>query len=179
MTRCEPPMRLVILLLILAGVGTYYWKDRREISETKIERYVRAHVDAMQRRDAETLCRQLAPDFQGRYLQVAGGSLVPQTLDREQACANMREFFELKTEMDRTLPAGSQFSIGYAFNLDRIEISEDRKQAVVQARSRLTLANLLVIDSTTTDTLRMHDGKVVMEASEGRIRMSGRAAGRR
>jgi len=91
----------------------------------------------------------------------------------------MREFFELKTEMDRTLPAGSQFSIGYAFNLDRIEISEDRKQAVVQARSRLTLANLLVIDSTTTDTLRMHDGKVVMEASEGRIRMSGRAAGRR
>ena len=172
-------MRVLVLLLILVGVGAYYWKDRREISETKITRYVRAHVDAMQRRDAETLCGQLAPDFQGRYLQVAGGSLQAQQTDREQSCQSLREFFELKTSMDRTLPAGSEYAVDYSINVDRIDISADRKQATVQTRSRLNLANLMTVDSTTTDTLRMLDGAVVMAASEGKVRVSGAAGARR
>ena len=172
-------MRLLVLLLILVGVGAYYWKDRREISEAKIQRYLRAHVDAMLRKDADALCRQLAPDFQGRYLQVAGGSLQTQEIDRDQSCAGMQEFFDLKTSMDRTLPAGSEYAVDYSINLDRIEISADKKLATVQTRSRLNLANVMVVDSATTDTLRMLDGAVVMEASEGRIRVSGAAAGAR
>ncbi|MCM5682626.1 hypothetical protein M8A51_24100 [Schlegelella sp. S2-27] len=172
-------MRVLVLLLILAGVGAYYWKDRREISETKISRYVRAHVDAMQRKDAEALCNQLAPDFQGNYLRVAGGSLQAQQIDRKQSCQNLQEFFDLKISMDRTLPAGSEYAVDYSINVDRIDISADKKQATVQTRSRLNLANLMTVDSTTTDTLRMLDGAVVMQASEGRVRVSGAAIGAR
>lgn len=170
-------MRTIVLLILLAAAGVYYWNDRREISEAKVMRYVRAHVDAMQRKDADALCEQLAPDFEGHYVQVAGGSVQQQSIDRDQSCENMRQFFETKTAMDRTLPAGSEFGVNYAINVDHIEISDDKKHATAQTRSRLSLANLMVIDSVTTDTFGMLDGAVVMQASEGKVQVSGRAAG--
>lgn len=170
-------MRIVVLLILLAAAGGYYWKDQREISEAKVMRYVRAHVDAMQRKDAEALCEQLAPDFEGQFLHVVAGAVQQQHIDREQSCENMRQFFEAKAAMDHTLPAGSEFGVNFAINIDRVEISDDKKHATTQTRSRLSFANAVIIDSVTTDTFGMLDGSVVMQSSEGRVQVSGPAAG--
>lgn len=170
-------MRKVILLLLLAAASVYYWKDRQQVSEAKVNNFLRAQTAALQQKDTETLCAQLSPTFRGHVMQMIAGQAHPETTDRDASCQHLRDFFDMKTQLDRSLPAGSEYGIDYTLNVDRITLSDNKKEAVVDLRTRMNLANLIVIDSVSTDTLRMYKGQVVIESSEGRVTVSGPAAG--
>lgn len=166
--------KLVMLVLVAAVGGWWYFSGARKLSDENVKDFYRNIEIATLERKPEVLCALLADDFESTGTVTIGGQGQVQAgvQNKAQTCEGYQKLYEswdkLGEKMDGILQLDSKYTI------HNISISPDSKTAIVDMSSSLDVGgSIMNITARSTDTLIRKNGKVLMLRSEGKGSVGG------
>jgi len=163
--------KLLIVLAVAGGLG--WWYTHRGISESQVQAFYGAQVEAFGKQDATALCAQYAPDYKGVERQTGERGVQVLHPDKDMACKSLELLFGLKKKFDAKQKNGDELGTELNITQDSVEIARDRKSADVHLTVHLNFGGMFVSDSTAVEHLVWRNGKVLSAGSEGDSRVSG------
>src|SRR5687768_5071129 len=80
------PVKKIVLLVVLAGLGWWYFVGGRTLTEEGVRKHYDEQSAAMARFDAEALCAMLHDDYKANEVSFTPAGPVKASVDRNQAC---------------------------------------------------------------------------------------------
>ena len=149
------------LFLIAIGVGAWwYFIGGRTLSEDHVREFYAKASDAFLKRQPDKMCELLADKFELKS-EVNAGSL-PQSFryNKAQTCAHYAETFELFDALGQKM--GGMMHLDYAYNIDNIRLSSDKKTALVDYSYTLRVGGkLMQMHGSSVDTLVRMNGQTL------------------
>lgn len=157
------------VLVIVAFFGVRYGLGQyREMQSTLDEEIVYAYyqkqINAIRTFDAETQCKMMHPRFRGveEARTPAGNQTV--VMDRREACKSIRESMDTMKAVVKALEAEPDMK----FTIESVDLTPDRRQAVVKLRYAMEIGKKLSISATGSETLMRHKGDVYVIDSQSK-----------
>jgi Domain of unknown function (DUF4440) len=165
-------VRTLLLIVVLAVVGWYYFIGGRRISEDQLSAFYQKQTEATLSRNPEALCVLLADDFEGHSSGVVYGQRVAVTQNKEQTCDSYRQMYSGIAEIGDKL--GGIAQLDYQHDIDEVSISADRKSATASVRYTLNVAgSVMRYRGRSKDILVRRAGRVLLQSSEEESSVSG------
>jgi hypothetical protein len=162
----------LLLIVVLAVIGWYYFIGGRRISEDQISAFYQKQTEATLSRSPEALCALLADDFEGSSSGVVYGQRVAVTQNKEQTCESYRQMYSGIAQIGDKL--GGMAQLDYQHDVDEVSISADRKSATASVRYTLNVAgSVMRYRGRSTDTLVRRTGRVLLQRSEEEASVTG------
>ena len=158
-----------VLLAVFAGLGWFVLVDGSKLDEADVRAYYLAQRDATLALDADTLCAMLSKDASGRMTTYVGPREQVQLVSRDSACRDTQEMFQKMKPLMELL--GNEVPFGYTYEINAINLTDDRKSARVEVRSVLDILGMRFV-SRTVETLVRDRRVVLVEHVEGRAWVS-------
>jgi hypothetical protein len=159
-------MKKLLLIALAAGAAWWYFVGGRKLNEQQVRTFYRDLQVATLKREPDSICALLAPEFQSVGTATAGGRTRTDSQDKSQACEGYRDLYATWEQLGKRM--GGMLQLDSNYTIHRIDISSDQKTATVDFSTSLDIAgNMMHIRSRSTDTLIRRNGKVLMLRSEG------------
>ena len=159
-------MKKIVLLVVLAGLGWWYFVGGRTLTEEGVRKHYDEQSAAMARFDADALCAMLHDDYAGKEVSFTPAGTVKATVNRQQACDNIGMAFEPMKKLSGI--AGGQAGISFVNKISKITLSDDGKTATVEGEGRFSIAGSLLIKSKYTEELVRHNGGILHLRSDAK-----------
>jgi len=159
-------VKKIILLVVLAGLGWWYFVGGRTLSEASVRKHYDEQSAAMARFDAETLCAMLHDDYQANEVSFTPAGAVKASVDRDQACDNIGAALEPMKKLSEI--AGGQAGISFVNKITKVTLSDDGKTATVEGEGRFSMAGSLLIKSKYTEELVRRNGSILHLRSDAK-----------
>lgn len=159
-------MKKIVLLVVLAGLGWWYFIGGRTLTEEGVRKHYDEQSAAMARFDAEALCAMLHDDYEGKETSVTPMGTVKATVSRDQACDNLGAALEPMKKMSEM--SGGQAGISYVNKITRVTLSDDGKTATVEGEGRFSMAGSLLIKAKYTEELVRRNGSILHLRSDAK-----------
>ena len=159
-------MKKIVLLVILAGLGWWYFVGGRSLTEEGVRKHYDEQSSAMARFDAEALCAMLHDDYRATEVSITPAGTLKATVDRVQACDNIGAALEPMKNLSEM--SGGQAGISFANNISKVTLSEDGKSATVEGEGRFSMAGALLIKSKYTEELVRRNGSILHLRSDAK-----------
>lgn len=154
----------IVLALVAFVVGRWCWfVGSRQISESDVRSYYTHELQFLDDGNSKEMCASLDEKYSSRMIQIsAAGRLVEET-DKAKSCQAIKALFETVKKLNDQVGGGVVTNT--EDNLDKIEISSDKKTATVSVRSvfKVGTEKVLMIKMTanTTETFIKRNGKLL------------------
>ena len=159
-------MKTILLLIVLAGAGWWYFVGSRTINEGQVTGFYQAQQAATLERKPEVLCALLADDFSATGSIALAGSSRNESVTRQQLCDGYVDMYAAWEKLGSAM--GGEVQLDSHYDIHAIEIAPDKKSATVDISMSLDVAgNLTNMRSRSTETLVRRNGKVLLLRSEG------------
>ena len=155
--------KLIVLILALAAAW-WYFDGGRKMTEASIREHYAEQLMAFDQHDAEALCDGMTDDFESRSVIIGSEGTQRTTLDRDSACREMTRGLEAFRKLS-TASAG-MLTPRLDVDIKKIELSIDRKTAVVESVSTLKVGDMMVQRGRSTDTLVRRMGRIKVQRGE-------------
>jgi DNA phosphorothioation-dependent restriction protein DptG len=125
-----------ILLLLVCGGGWYWYTNNNQITEQDVRNFYQQEQAWLDAGNSKEMCDAVDEHFSARITQKnLGGQVI--TGDKTKYCADMEQLFATLKNLNDKMGGGVVFN--QDLNLDKIEISSDKKIATVAIRSELRM----------------------------------------
>lgn len=160
-----------VALAAALGYGWWHFIGNTSLTDKDVYDYYLDLKIATQGQEAEKLCDMLHEEYHGKSMVSAGGQVSAEESNKESACEGYTKLFgnleHLRQGMDVSV------AVGFRYHIHSIELSEDKRSAVVDVSQSLLLGPTQV-NARGKETLVRHRGKVVSLSSESRTSMAAR-----
>jgi hypothetical protein len=156
--------RLVLLLAVLAGLGWWYFDGSRRMTEAQIRDAYSDEIDAILKFDADQLCARLADDFRATQSVKRGDVYVDLQQDRASHCRDIRKSMTVMQRLSNA--TGGLLVPDIDTEIKNIELSSDRKQAVVEIVTTARLGDMTVTRVRGTEHLIRRNGHILSQGGE-------------
>ncbi|WP_114241493.1 hypothetical protein [Dyella sp. C9] len=160
-------MKKLILLLVLAGLAWWYFDVSRRMTDAQIRSAYDDTIAAMRRFDADALCNQLSDDFSGDEVTREGGSTTEQHYDKQRLCDRIRKSTALTQRISAA--TGGLVEPDVDVEIKNIELSKDRKEAIVQTVSTTRLGDMTLGRDRSTERLIRRNGHILRTGGESKV----------
>lgn len=158
-------MKKILLLIVLASVGAWYYVNSSKINEAHVNTYYQNMEAATLERKPEAICKLFADDFQSVATVTMAGQRQTDTMDKAKMCQSSRDLYagwdKLAQQTGRTIQLSSEYTI------HSIEIAHDKRSATVDITSVIDVGGIMKVRSRSTDQLIRKNGNVLMKHSDG------------
>jgi hypothetical protein len=159
-------MKAILLLIVLAGTGWWYFVGSRTISEGQVTGFYQAQQAATLERKPDVLCALLADDFSSSGSVALAGHSRSESVTKPQLCESYVDMYAAWDKLGAAM--GGEVQLDSHYDIHSIGIAPDRKSATVDISMSLDVAgNLTNLRSRSTETLVRRNGKVLLLRSEG------------
>jgi hypothetical protein len=160
-------MKKLLFAVLIAGAAWWYFVGGRKLTEEHVIAFYRSAEAATLERNPDALCSQLTDDFEATGMVTLGSvRQVAASQNKAETCEGYTGLYATFEQLGEKMGGMLQLDSGY--QIHSIEISPDRKSAVVDITTSLDVAgSIMNIRSRTTDTLVRRSGKVRMQRSDG------------
>ena len=159
-------MKKVILVVLIAVAGWWYFIGSRKLSEQHVRDFYRDVEIATLERKPEALCALLAEDFQSAGTVSIGDRRHTEAQNKAQTCEGYKQLYDTWEKLGEKMGGILQLDSGY--EIHSVAIASDQKTATVDISTSLDVAgSIMNIRSRSTDTLVRRNGKMLMLRSEG------------
>ena len=167
-------MKILVLIVAIAGGGWYWFMGSKRVSESDVHAHYTQQTRAFAERDLKAICDGIDDAFSGEDTLVsAAAGRVNQSVDKAKACSSYEDFFANAKKLEASVPGG--FQIDTSQNLRGIEISADKKRAVVQVQSVVKMGTPQVLlakfTSEKTDTFERRNGRLKLVSQTSKTLM--------
>lgn len=145
-------MKKIVLLAVLGALAWWVFIDGSKLDEALVRERMEAEMAAFVAMDADAICAGLASDYSSESTVHIGSIKQVTRRDKEQSCADMREFFR-QTEMVLA-NLGGELTVD--LEIKSITISPDRESAEVEVRSVMRIADMKVVTRSAETIVREH-----------------------
>ena len=159
-------MKKIMLLVVLAGLGWWYFVGGRTLSEEGVRKHYGEQSAAMARFDTEALCAMLHDDYHADEVSFTPAGPVKASVDRSQACDNIEAALGPMKKLSEM--AGGQAGISFVNKIDKVTLSDDGKSATVEGEGRFSMAGSLLIKSKYTEELVRRNGSILHLRSDAK-----------
>ncbi|MFC5473176.1 hypothetical protein [Paraherbaspirillum soli] len=158
-------MRVIILLLVAAGLGSWYWNRQNSISEESVNRFYQTETEHFMNGRSKELCAMLTKDFVRIGVNSTSQGRIRENANKEESCDKL-------TKMFGALAQSAQLSTEYRITINHIEIAPDNKSAEVTKTTYISMGidsigRVAETSDKSTDTLVIRNGRVLLQKSEG------------
>lgn len=160
-------MKKLILLAILAGLAWWYVDHGRRLTDADIRASYEADMDATRRFDGDFLCARMSDDYTGSETSRQDGSDSEQRFDKAGQCQRIKRSIEAMQKLSAA--TGGRMALQIDYEIKDIELSPDRKRAIVQTVSTAKLGDMTLARDRSTDHLIRRNGHILSVASEARV----------
>nr|WP_315494132.1 hypothetical protein [uncultured Rhodoferax sp.] len=160
----------IFLVLVACAVGGWYWfVGGRQISESDVRSYYTKELLFLDDGNSKEMCASLDEKYSSRMIQISAAGRVVEETDKAKSCQAIEALVETVKKLN------DQFGGGVVTNtednLDKIEISSDKKTATVSVRSIFKVGTekvlMIKMTSNTTETFVKRNGKLLRLRAEG------------
>ena len=166
-------MRKVLLGVLAAGAVWYLAIGGRELKEAHIYEAYNTYWSAFHDNNSEAACALFDPAYSAKIRTRTPAGSVEESADQAAACAGVAKFHALKQQMEAS--TGQTLYFNSEFNVERIDITPDRKLARAQVRTEIRIGTeqrlFLKITEQRTDVFARSLGKTRITASDGMVSM--------
>jgi hypothetical protein len=160
-------VKKLILAVLVAGLGWWWFIGGRQVNEEHVHDYYRLVDRATGMRDPKQHCDLLHDDFQSSGVVSTAAGRMTSSVDKKQSCEAYVQLYDTFEKLGAKM--GGIVQLDSHYEIHSIEISPDRKTANVDLSYSLDVAgSLMNIRSRSTDTLVRRNGQMLMLRSEGR-----------
>jgi len=163
-------MRVIILLLVAIGIGSWYWNRQNTIDEESVNRFYDTATEHVLNGRSKALCAMMTKDFTRTGVNSTSQGRIQENADKEESCDKFDKMFTSLAEAGRQ--TGGQMSTNYQVSIDHIEIAPDHKSAEVKVSTQISMAigpigRIAETRDKSTETLVIRNGKLLLQKSEG------------
>jgi hypothetical protein len=160
-------MKIIVLLLALAGAAWYLLFDLRKLDEGMVRSFYEATAHAVLSRDPDAQCDLISPSAELRLETLMSGKLEKQTLNHSQACEQLRKSHQFFTEMGDK--AGGTLTIEYEYTLGDVQVAADHNSATVSVTSTLKMGEgFMQFRTQSTERLVRRWGRMQLDSSDAK-----------
>jgi len=161
-------MRVIILLLVAVGIGSWYWNRQNSIDEESVNRFYDTATEHVLNGRSKELCAMLSKDFTRTGVNSTSQGRIQENADKDETCDRYDKMFASLAQAGRL----GGVSTNYQVNIEHIEISKDRKSAEVKLSSSVSMAlgpigSIAETRDKSSETLVIRNGKLLLQKSEG------------
>jgi hypothetical protein len=155
-------MKFILFLLVCAGGGWYWYINNNQITEQDVRNFYQQEQAWLDAGNSKAMCDAVDEHFSAHITQKnLGGQVL--TSDKAKYCADIEQLFAALKSLNDKMGGGVVFN--QDLNLDKIEISSDKKIATVAIRSELRMGTesllMMKITGEGDETFVKHNGKVL------------------
>lgn len=156
-----------VLLLVLALVAAWWYFDgSRRMSEESIRAHYKEQLAAYDRHDAEALCKTMSDDYQAQSIVFTPDGSKRQTHRRDEACREITRGLDAFRQLSQA--SAGMLSLRIDMQIGKIDLSPDRKTAVVESVSTMKLGEMLVMRTRSSETLIRRMGRITSRGGESK-----------
>ncbi|WAK03611.1 hypothetical protein [Methylobacter sp. YRD-M1] len=157
--------KLILIAPLVAAAGWWYFVEGRTLTEDNVLAFYKQQEAATLSRHPEELCAQMDDEFQAIGDVAFQDQERRDRINKEQACQSVRDMYKSFDDLGDKM--GGTLQLDYGYSIHKIDISPDRKSAVVDVSYSLDVAgSIMHIRSRGTDTLIRRNGKMLVLRSE-------------
>ncbi|MDP3650644.1 MAG: hypothetical protein Q8R67_03070 [Rhodoferax sp.] len=161
----------VILVMVAFAIGGWYWfVGGRQISETDVHGFFQQELQWLDDGKAKEMCASLDEKYTQRMTQVSMAGRVEDEADKAKSCQATEKLFETVDKLKSQFGDGAGVEVSE--KVDSIDISSDKKTAIVKVRSVFKMGTeqvlMVKITSETTETFVKRNGKLLRLSAEGK-----------
>lgn len=164
--------KLFVMVVMAGAAAWYYFVGGAKLDEDMVRQFYVAEAHATLSRDPQALCALMSSKLVLTQEIQAMGQSVTGTLNKKEACeAQHKAFQQFKDIGDK---ANAILTIEYDYSIDNIEISPNRKTAVVQVSNILKMGEqLMQFRTVSTNQLKREWGivRIAKADSKTNVRM--------
>ena len=162
------------LLAAACALGAWFWLvGGRQITESDVRALYSQEAAWLDAAKPQAMCDVFDDQYAGRVTTLTGEIKVFEVIDKAKSCASLVKFFEVISSLNAKL--GGAVVTNSDVNIDKIEISGDKKTATVTVRTEIRIgtekALMMKMTTGSVDTLVKRNGQVLRLAAESRLVM--------
>ncbi|MES2949863.1 MAG: hypothetical protein V4858_15075 [Pseudomonadota bacterium] len=168
--------KLVAMVGLACAAAWYYFVGGAKLDEDMVRQFYVEEAHATLARKPEALCALMSSKLVVTQETRVLGQTNTETLNKKQACEAQHQAFQQFKEMGDK--ADAMLTIEYDYTIDSIDISPNRKQAVVQVSNTLKMGGqLMQFRTASTDQLRREWGMVKIAKADSKTQVQMHLAG--
>lgn len=164
-------MKILWILIACAAGGWYWLVGSRQISESDVQSYYTQELQWLDEGKSKEMCDSLDEKYSARMVQVSASGRVVEQFDKAKNCHATEVLFESVKKLNDTMGGGVVFNAQN--NLNKIELSSDKKTATVSVQSILKMGTekvlMMKMTSESTETFIKRNGKLLRLSAEGEV----------
>jgi hypothetical protein len=164
-------MRIFLFAALLAGALWYGFVGARRIDEVDVYNAYNKYWNAFSDGDSKAVCGMYDGKYFAKTTTRTPAGPVEESADKAQACRGTDSFYAMKKDLEEK--AKVEMFVNVRYDIGEIEISADRKTAIVRLTTEIKLGTeqrlYLKISSVQTDTVIRDLGRTRFKSSESLV----------
>lgn len=163
-------MKILWILIACVAGGWYWFVGSRQISESDVQSYYTQELQWLDEGKSKEMCASLDEKYSSHMIQISASGRVVEDADKIKTCQALEALFESVKKLNDKVGGGVVTNA--QDNLDKIEISSDKKTATVSVRSvfKMGTEQVLMMKMTgdITETFIKRNGKLLRLSAQGK-----------